>query len=108
MLLAPLPVSAVFDARYDNKGDTQGALEPASADKMTRGVTNLLFGWAEIAQTPARMSAGIEHGAVTSFLLGVPYGILRFGAREVVGAYEIVTFYAPQSPIMRPLQGEGS
>ncbi len=97
---------AVFDAQYDSKEDLGGQYEASSEQKLTRGTTNLLLGWTEIARTPAKMSAGIEHGALTSFLVGVPYGILRFAGRTAVGVYEIVTCYAPQSPIMSPLEGD--
>ena len=106
MILLPFSLSAVFDPRYDSKEDLKGQFESSVSEKMTRGLTNVLFGWTEIAQTPEKMSAGIEHGAVTSFLLGVPYGVFRFAGRTLVGVYEIATFYAPQSPIMSNLQGE--
>lgn len=104
--LSSTPLQAAFDYRYDSKEDTSGQYEAGSAGKLTRGATNILFGWTEIARTPAQMSAGIEHGAITSFLFGVPYGVFRAVARTGVGAYEAATFFAPQSPIMKDLGGD--
>ena len=102
-----MPISqAAFDYRYDSKEDIKGQYESDSATKLTRGVTNILFGWTEIGRTPAQMAAGIEHGALTSFLFGVPYGVLRAVGRTGVGAYETATFFAPQSPIMKDIQGD--
>ena len=100
------PAGASFDASYDSKEDLKGQYESTSSEKMTRGLTNVAFGWTEIGRTPAKMSAGIEHGALSSFLLGVPYGVLRAVGRTVVGGYEVATFFAPQSPIMKNLQGD--
>lgn len=97
---------AAFDARYDSKEDLKSQFESGTGEKLSRGLTNIIFGWTEIAHTPAQMAAGIEHGAVSSFLIGVPYGILRFGGRTLVGCYEVLTCYAPQSPIMPNLAGE--
>lgn len=106
LCLGASPLLAVFDPRYDNKEDLKDQYEAGSAAKLTRGVTNILFGWTEIGRTPAKMSAGIEHGAVTSFLFGVPYGVFRAVGRTAVGAYETATFFAPQSPIMKDVQGD--
>lgn len=97
-----------FDYRYDSPEGVQGQYEAGAAGKMTRGLTNAAFGWTEVASTPARMAAGIEYGAVTSFLVGLPYGVLRAAGRTMVGVYEVGTFFAPQSPIMRDLQGDVS
>jgi putative exosortase-associated protein (TIGR04073 family) len=97
---------AAYDYRFDSKEDLKGQFESSAGEKLTRGLTNVLFGWMEIARTPAERAAGIEHGKVNAFLLGVPHGIMRFAGRTVVGAYEIVTCYAPQSPIMPNLPGE--
>ncbi len=106
-LLAKGPLAgAVFDYRYDSKADLKGQYEATASEKMTRGMTNIFFGWTEIGRTPAKMSAGIEHGALSSFLLGVPYGIFRAVGRTAVGCYEAATFFAPQSPIMSNLQGD--
>jgi putative exosortase-associated protein (TIGR04073 family) len=106
LLLGSWTAYAVYDARYDSKEDLKGQFESGTGEKLTRGVTNVLFGWMEIAQTPAKMAAGIERNAATAFLLGVPYGVVRFAKRTVVGCYEVATCYAPQSPIMPNLQGE--
>ncbi len=97
---------AAFDYRYDSKEAVKGQYESGVATKLTRGLTNVLFGWTEIGRTPANMSAGIEHGAVSSFLIGLPYGVFRAAGRTGVGVYESVTCFAPQSPIMRDLQGD--
>ena len=99
-------VQAAFDYRYDSREEVKGQYEAASTAKLTRGITNVLFGWTEIGRTPAEMSAGIEHGALTSFLVGVPHGIFRAVGRTGVGVYETVTCFAPQSPIMKDLQGD--
>ena len=102
---APL-AAAAFDPRYDSKEDLKGQYEAMASQKMSRGMSNILFGWTEIGRTPAKMAAGIDHGALTAFLLGVPYGVLRGATRTVVGCYETATFFAPQSPIMANLEGD--
>ncbi len=96
---------ATFDYRYDSKEANTGQFESVIATKLTRGVTNILFGWTEIIRTPVQMSAGIEHGALYSTIIGIPYGVFRFVGRTLVGVYEVATFYAPQGPIMPPIQG---
>lgn len=106
LLQAPAPVQAVYDYRYDSKEDLHHQYESSAGAKMTRGITNVLFGWTEIVRTPVEMSAGIQRGKFTAILLGVPYGILRFVGRTFVGIYEVATFYAPQGPIMPSIQGE--
>lgn len=105
-LLLSGDLHAAYDYRYDSKEDLRGQYEAGCAAKFTRGVTNILFGWTEIGRAPAKMAAGIEHNALTSFLLGVPYGVLRAVGRTGVGVYETGTFFAPQSPVMKDLQGD--
>lgn len=103
----PIPSGwAAYDYRFDAKDDLHGQYESSASAKLTRGLTNVLFGWTELVRTPTAMAAGIEHNKITAFLLGVPYGIVKFGARTVVGVYEVVTFYAPQSPIMPEIRGD--
>lgn len=104
-LLIPKAYTA-YDYRFDSKDDLKGQFESSSGEKLSRGLTNILFGWVEIAQTPAQRAAGIEHGKVNAFLLGLPHGLMRFAGRTLVGCYEVATCYAPQSPIMPDLAGQ--
>ena len=97
--------NAAFDYRYDSKDATKGQFESSITAKLTRGVTNTLFGWTEIMNTPVQMAAGIEHGALYSTVFGLPLGVFRFVGRTLVGVYEVATCYAPQAPIMKELQG---
>lgn len=97
---------AKYEYKYDQKADPYGQFEAEGAAKLTRGATNVLFGWMEIFKTPIRMSEDSRSNAVKGVLLGVPYGVLRFVGRTVVGAYEVVTFYIPQEPIFSPIGGE--
>ncbi len=68
--------------------------------KLGRGCANLCFGVVELPNqvTKARSEYG---GAAIAY--GIPKGIVRFFAREIVGVYEIVTFPIPSyRPIVKP------
>ena len=101
-----LPAQAAYDYKFDSKPYPMGNFESEMSGKASRGLTNILFGWTEMFRTPVQLNHGIEHGLAYSLIVGIPYGILRAGARTVVGVYEILTFYAPQGPIMEPIEGD--
>lgn len=93
-------------SRYDYEMTERGHFEAESAAKMTRGLTNVLFGWTEIVQTPVYWAQPIDRGPISAVFVGVPYGIVRALGRTVVGVYEVATFYAPQKPIFGEIQGD--
>lgn len=72
--------------------------------KLGRGLANLLFGVVEVPNQYTKAQA--EHGGGSGWTYGVPKGIGRWLAREVVGVYEIVTCPIPfpkdYKPVMRP------
>ena len=61
--------------------------------KLGRGVGNITFGIFELVHTPAKM-AEKERWPVAAFG-GIPKGFLMVVARELVGAYETLTFPIP-------------
>ena len=96
---------AKYEYKFDEHIDAYGPYESEISTKLTRGITNTLYGWTELFQTPIRMSEGPRNHIVTGVLLGVPYGIFRFVGRTVVGVYEIVTCFVPQKPIFGSIEG---
>ncbi len=106
MLAGACPLIAGYEYKFDNKTNPMGEFESEITGKLTRGMVNLIYGWTEIARTPINMSQGPKKNFLKTTLIGVPYGILRAGARTVLGVYEIVTCWAPQKPIMEPIEGE--
>ena len=84
----------------------RGNFEAGISEKLTRGVTNILWGWTETAITPVNMGEEARHGVLSALLIGLPYGITRAVGRTLVGVYEVSTCYAPQKPIFNPIEGE--
>ena len=106
LVITSLPVKAGYDYKFDTRDVPMGQFESEISGKLTRGVTNVLYGWTEIGRTPVRLAEGPQHPILAALAVGIPYGILRAAVRTVVGVYEIVTCYAPQGPIMRPIEGD--
>ena len=100
------PVFAGYEYKFDRKTNPMGNFESEMSGKLTRGVVNTLFGWTELARTPISMAQGPKKNFLKVIFIGVPYGILRAGGRTLLGIYEIVTFFAPQKPIMAPIEGQ--
>ena len=72
--------------------------------KLGRGVSNVLFG---IVEMPNQYTKAVsEHGGASGITYGVPKGFARWFGRELVGAYEVVTFPIPfprgYKPVMKP------
>jgi putative exosortase-associated protein (TIGR04073 family) len=72
--------------------------------KLLRGVGNIAFGWVEI---PRQISADIQDMDVfTGTFTGLYKGVQRTVIRDVVGAWEIVSFPLPvpsnYAPIVMP------
>ena len=99
-------VQGGYDYKFDSRPVKTGQLESEISEKLSRGITNFIFGSTEAVRTPVEWGESIETGAFKTLTLGIPFGILRAGARTLVGLYEIVTCYAPQKPIMYPLEGD--
>ncbi|MFW5996612.1 MAG: exosortase system-associated protein, TIGR04073 family [Verrucomicrobiota bacterium] len=92
-IVASMNVSA---ANFTEDG---GVIDNA-ANQLGRGISNVAFG---IFEVPANIyettkNEGDAAGATT----GVLTGLLRFGTREVVGVFEIVTFPVGMKPIIKP------
>ncbi len=106
LCLAGRPLQAGYDYKFDSNPQPMGQFESEIGGKLTRGTVNLLYGWTEFARTPVKMSHGPKRNFAKVFLIGVPYGILRAAGRTGLGVYEILTCYAPQRPIMEPIEGD--
>ena len=100
LILLCAPLFAGYDYQFDTRMNQHGQFESEIGAKLSRGITNTVFGWTEIFSTPAEWAKPVNRGIVSAVVIGIPYGIVRFVGRTVVGVYEIVTFYAPQGPIM--------
>lgn len=98
-------VQADYDYVMEPRVRSAGDYESQSAEKATRGLTNVLMGWSEIVAAPTRWGQSHNHGVVSAVVVGVPYGIVRAIGRTLTGVYEIATFYAPQDPIFYPMEG---
>lgn len=105
-LSGPGWAEAGYDYKFENKPAPMGQFESEMSQKFTRGSSNVLFGWTEIARTPTFMSQEPKANPVKVLALGVPFGVVRAVGRTVIGAYEMATFYAPQRPIMQPIEGD--
>jgi putative exosortase-associated protein (TIGR04073 family) len=99
---------AGYQYRFDERMNQDGQLESEIAAKLSRGITNTIYGWTEAARTPARWADNIHRGVLQAVTIGIPYGIFRAVGRTVTGVYEIATCYAPQKPIFSDLQGDVS
>lgn len=88
------------------KDINRGIFESEIAEKLTRGVTNTVWGWTEAVITPVDMAEDPHHNVVSAVFLGIHYGLVRAVGRTLVGVYEIATCYAPQKPIFKPIEGE--
>ena len=82
-----------------------GNYESEMSGKLTRGAVNTLFGWTELVKTPIDMAQGPKKNFFKVFFAGVPYGVVKAAGRTGVGIFEMVTCYAPQKPILPPIQG---
>jgi len=67
-------------------------------ERLNRGFGNMVFGPLEIVN---RLREEVNRtDPVNGFLPGLVKGVLWFGLREVVGAFEVVTFVLPLKPIL--------
>lgn len=105
-MFAGVPAQAGYEYRMDTRTNPMGQIESEISAKFTRGVVNVLYGWTEIARTPINMAQGPRKNFLKVIFVGIPYGVLRAAGRTVLGVFEIVTCYAPQKPIMAPIEGE--
>lgn len=106
MFLGQLPASAGYEYKYDKRINPMGNFESEIAQKFTRGITNTLFGWTELAKTPIDMAQGPKKNFFKVILIGIPYGALKAVGRTAVGVFEMVTCVAPQKPILPPIEGD--
>lgn len=82
----------------DSSGD--GGYIDSAINQLGRGLSNVAFG---IFEVPANIYATTENeGDAAGITTGVLTGLWRFGAREVVGVFEMVTFPAGLQPIIKP------
>lgn len=105
-LLSPCLGWGGYDYQFDTRMVKHGQFESEISAKLSRGITNVLLGWTELIKTPIETADPIDDGVIKAVFVGIPYGISRFVARTLVGVFEIATFYAPQKPIMRPIEGD--
>ena len=92
------------DCKINERG---GPWEAQMSAKITRGITNTLYGWTELVRTPVGISeCAPTMNAAKTLAIGIPYGIVRMVGRTVIGVYEVATFYAPQGPLLPSIQGD--
>ncbi|MBN1689309.1 MAG: exosortase system-associated protein, TIGR04073 family [Candidatus Omnitrophica bacterium] len=106
MVIIPSLGLAGYKYRFDERMNQRGQYELGVAEKVTRGFTNVLYGWTEMARTPIDWGERIDKGKIQAVAIGIPYGILRMVGRTVVGVFEIGTCYVPQEPIFSPIEGD--
>lgn len=87
-----MPTAVVWAQSYDPDDE----LKPPtgferSLTKLGRGVSNILFGWAEV---PVTFDAKLKQGKPLAYLLGVVpvLGGARAVMRTATGVFEVVTF----------------
>lgn len=97
---------AGYEYKFDKRINPMGNYEAEIANKLTRGGVNTLFGWTELVKTPIDLSQGPKKNIFKTVFVGVPYGVLNAVGRTGVGLFEIVTCYAPQKPILPPIEGD--
>ena len=68
--------------------------------KLGRGTANLLFGIIEIPKN--MIYIGKVYGGPAGVTYGTYLGIKRFILRELIGIWEIITFWYPQGTIIEP------
>lgn len=87
-----MPSAAVFGQSYDPDQDLPRPTGVEKAlTKLGRGVSNILFGWAEI---PVTFDQKLKQGRPLAYLLGVVpvLGGARAVMRTATGVFEVVTF----------------
>lgn len=72
-----------------------------SLRKLGRGLANIATGPAELLRTPELV--GRREGYVAAVTVGVVQGVWRAILREVVGVFEVATFYAEVPDNFEPL-----
>lgn len=105
VLSGSFPAQAGYEYKYDKRINPMGNFESEITQKLTRGLTNVLFGWTELAKTPIDMSQGPKKNFFKVIFVGIPYGVLKAVGRTGVGLFEMLTFFAPQKPILPPIEG---
>ncbi|HUI07497.1 MAG TPA: exosortase system-associated protein, TIGR04073 family [Verrucomicrobiae bacterium] len=99
LLLFTLLLAGSANADNDQPPSGHNALR-----KLGRGVANILFGVVEVPNQITKTAA--EHGGAGGVTYGVGKGFVRWFARELTGAYEVVTFPVPfprgYKPVMKP------
>lgn len=93
---------------YDHKKEPYllELVEYSTSQKLARGLTNIFFGWTEVMRTLIEWNKSPYHNIYSTLAVGFPYGIVRSVGRTLVGAYEVLTFYAPQEPIFYEILSE--
>ena len=94
MIAAVLATSFASAQSYDPNQDIPHPTKfQKRLEKMGRGLSNVLFGWAEI---PLAWDRGIQHGQPLTEILthGTIVGTTKFFMRLGIGVYEFFGFYA--------------
>ena len=102
-------LGAYLPARADQAPGDRDLLNPmgvvAKANhfptrKLGRGFSNVIFGVVDIPK--AMIQINLTYGGAAGITWGTFLGIKRFIMREVVGVYEICTFFFRQGTIIEP------
>lgn len=97
--------AVMFGLTMTAKADTDDAPKGQHPlRKLGRGLANVGFGLVEVPNQFSKINS--EHGFPAAATYGVGKGLFRWVGRELVGAYEVVTFPIPAprgyKPIMKP------
>ncbi len=109
LLLGIFVLTMVLPVLADEPAADRDRLRPAAIPaalnhfptrKLGRGVSNVVFGVLEIPN--AWISVNKEYGGAAGITWGTFLGIKRFILRELVGVYEIATFWCRHGTIIEP------
>lgn len=93
--------TSAIDGRDQTEVWLQRAHAYPAAEKLGRGLSNVLGGWLEIPLTIERRYARTD--TFGSLLTGAVLGTLKGVVRTGVGVYETVTFFLPIPPNFAPI-----
>ena len=96
-------LATVAQAQEDPSGwgDAHASYGRQTMHKLGRGIANVFTGIFEIPRTAQIVTT--REGSLAGSTIGLTQGIWRMLLREVVGVYEVLTFYAEVPPDFKPM-----
>ena len=86
-------------------GAATAEMDSGPLRKLGRGAANMLTGWFELFYEPMKVTE--RSGSIAGMTVGAAQGIFLAAGRTVVGAFEVISFLAPNPhvgyrPIIQP------